>query len=308
MRDLLMSGPGRFFRGNLHCHSDRSDGSMSPAGLARTYREAGYDFIAITDHFEERYGWPVTDTRSLRTDDFTTLVGAELSSADWSDPSVYWVAAVGLPPDFVAPIADDHAEAIARAAACGAFVFMLHPGLNNLRVAAVDRLPAFDAVEAVEIYTHQSSIYRPDTAIAAPFLDALLEDGRRLAAVAADDAHFRDVPDGFGAWVEVFAQERDPAALLAALKAGTYYSTQGPAISGLTLDGDELRVSCSPCARILLTGPGRLWRRWRWRVGPPGAALLTEAAFTISDFRGSFCRVTAVDADGCRAWSNPIWT
>ncbi len=308
MRDLLTSGPGSFFRGNLHCHSDRSDGALAPAELARTYREAGYDFVVITDHFEERFGWPVTDTRSLRTGDFTTIVGAELSSADWSDPSVYWVAAVGLPPDFAPPPPDDHAEAIVRASACGAFVCLLHPGLNNLRPEVVDHLPGFDAVQAVEIYTHQSSIYRPDTAIAAPFLDTLLEDGRRLGVVAADDAHFRDGPDAFGAWVEVFARERDPDALLAALEAGTYYSTQGPAIAGLTLDGDELRVTCSPCSRILLTGAGRSWRRWRWRLSSPGAPLLTEAVFAISDFRGSFCRVTAVDADGRRAWSNPIWT
>lgn len=309
MRDLLTSGPGRSFRGNLHCHSTGSDGSLAPAELARVYREAGYDFIAITDHFEERFGWPVTDTRPLQTDDFTTLVGAELSSADWSDPSVYWVAALGLPTDFAPPAPGDHAEAIVRAAAGGAFVCLLHPGFTNLRADAAQRLPGFDALHAVEIYTHASSVYRPDGACAAPFLDSLLEDGHRLGAVAADDAHFRgDVPDGFGAWVEVFARDRDPAALLDALKAGAYYSTQGPAISGLIHDGDELRVTCSPCARILLTGPGQRWRRWRWRVAQPNAPLLTEATFTISDFRGSFCRVTTVDADGRRAWSNPIWT
>ncbi|HMJ03974.1 MAG TPA: CehA/McbA family metallohydrolase [Conexibacter sp.] len=307
MRELLANGPGSFFRGNLHCHSTGSDGRLSPAEVARAYREAGYDFVAITDHFEERFGWPVTDTRPFRTDEFTTIVGAELSSADWSDPSVYWVAAVGLPPGFAPPPAGDHAEAIVRASAAGAFVCLLHPGLNDLRPEAAGRLPGFDAVQAVEVYTHQSWIYRPDTAIAAPFLDALLEDGRRLTAVAGDDAHFRDGPDAFGAWVEVFARERDPDALLDGLKAGTYYSTQGPAITGLTLDGDELRVACSPCARVLLTGPSRLWRRWRWRIAPAGAPLLTEAAFTISDFRGGFCRVTAVDGDGRRAWSNPIW-
>jgi PHP domain-containing protein len=305
--ELLARGPGRFFRGNLHCHSDRSDGALSPAELVRTYREAGYDFVAITDHFEQRFGWPVTDTRALRDDGFTTLVGAELSSADWSDPSVYWVAALGLRPDFAPPANGDHAEAIERAAAAGAFVYLLHPGLNGLRPEVAAGLPAFGAVEAVEVYTHQSSIYRPDTAIAAPFLDALLEDGRRLGAVAADDAHFRDVPDAFGAWVEVHAPRRDPDALLAALKAGTYYATQGPALTGLALDGDELRVTCSPCARILLTGPGRLWRRWRWRVAGPGDAPLTEAAFSTSDFRGGFCRVTVVDGDGRRAWSNPVW-
>jgi hypothetical protein len=304
MRDLLRAGPGRFYRGNLHCHSDRSDGALAPAELVRVYREAGYDFIAITDHFEERYGWPVTDTRALRSDDFTTLVAAELSSGDWSDPGAYWVAAIGLPPDFAPPPPDDHAQAIVRAAAAGAFVCLLHPGLNDLRPEVVDRLPAFEAIHAVEVYTHQSWIYRPDTAIAVPFLDALLADGRRLGLVAGDDAHFRDGPDAFGAWVEVFARDRDPNALLEALEAGTYYATQGPTIDGLTLDDDELRVACSPSARVLLTGPSGLWRRWRWRLGAP---LIAEAVFSISDFRGSFCRVTIVDADGRRAWSNPIW-
>lgn len=307
MRDLLTAGPGRFFRGNLHCHSDRSDGALSPAELVRAYREAGYDFLAITDHFEERFGWPVTDTRALRSADFTTLIGAELISADRSDPSAYWVGALGLPPDFAPPPPGDPAEAIARAATAGAFVYLMHPGLNDLRPGAAGELPGFDAVQAVEVYTHQSWIYRPDTAIAAPFLDALLADGRRLGAVAGDDAHFRDGPDAFGAWVEVFAREREPGALLAALKAGACYATQGPALTGLTLDGDELRVACSPCARILLTGPARLWRRWRWRLAAPGEAPLAEATFTVSDFRGSFCRVTLVDADGRRAWSNPIW-
>jgi hypothetical protein len=304
MRDLLTGGrPGRFFRGNLHCHSDRSDGALTPAELARAYRDAGYDFIAITDHFEERYGWPVTDTRALRGEGFTTLIGAELSSGDWSDANAFWVAAVGLPPDF-APAAGAHAEAIARAGAGGAFVCLLHPGLNALRPDVAPQLPGFDAIDAVEIYTHQSWIYRPDTAIAAPFLDALLDAGHRLGAVAGDDAHFRDGPDAFGAWVEVFAHELHPDALLSALKAGAYYATQGPAIAALALDGEELHVRCSPCARILLTGPSRLWRRWRWRLGEP---LTSEARFSLSDFRGSFCRVTVLDADGRRAWSNPIW-
>ncbi len=306
MRELLAPGAGRLFRGNLHCHSDRSDGALAPAELARAYQDAGYDFVAITDHFEERYGWPVTDTRALRTGDFTTLIGAELSSGDWSDPRAYWVAAVGLPPDFAPPRAGDHVEAIERAARAGAFLCLLHPGLNGLRPEATAGLPGFDAIDAVEVYTHQSWIYRPDTAIAAPFLDALLESGRRLGAVAGDDAHFRDGPDAFAAWVEVLADSLDPAALLAALKAGAYFATQGPAIERLTLDGETLRVACSPCARVLLTGPSRLWRRWRWRLAEPGGPPLTEAAFATSDFRGSFCRVTVVDGDGRRAWSNPI--
>ncbi|HZC12451.1 MAG TPA: hypothetical protein VE270_00405, partial [Thermoleophilaceae bacterium] len=58
-RDLLRGGEGRFYRGNLHCHSDRSDGRVSPEAVAPAYREPGYDFICLSVHFEARYGWPV---------------------------------------------------------------------------------------------------------------------------------------------------------------------------------------------------------------------------------------------------------
>jgi len=38
------------FRGDLHMHTCRSDGSQDPAVVAANYRKAGYDFLAITDH------------------------------------------------------------------------------------------------------------------------------------------------------------------------------------------------------------------------------------------------------------------
>ena len=50
-QDLLRSGEGRFFRGNLHCHSNKSDGLVKPEDVAAAYRDAGYDFIMLSDHF-----------------------------------------------------------------------------------------------------------------------------------------------------------------------------------------------------------------------------------------------------------------
>ena len=35
--------------------------------------------------------------------------------------------------------------------------------------------------------------------------------------------------------------------------------------------------------------------------------MLTEAGFDVEPFRGSYCRVTAIDAAGRRAWGNPLW-
>ena len=70
------SKPGRFWRGNLHTHSTRSDGRRSPEEVCRFYETAGYDFLALTDHFMEQYDWPIIDTGPFRTATFTTLIGA----------------------------------------------------------------------------------------------------------------------------------------------------------------------------------------------------------------------------------------
>jgi hypothetical protein len=308
VEDLLKYGEeGRFFRGNLHCHSNRSDGLREPEAVVGAYRNAGYDFICLSDHFEAEYGWQITDTHPLRDETFTTIVGAELSSAPWGQRDAYWVTAVGLPLDFAASPANDHPEAIRRAATRGAFVIMLHPGLNNLPLAAADGLPALDAVQAVEIYNHNMArAAHPDGANGAYMLDGLLEKGYRLLVNAGDDAHFGHPSDRFGGWVEVHSGRLDPEALLESLKAGRYYSTQGPSLQELLKDGNRLRVVTSEAYAISLTGSGERWQNGQERHGEQDQPI-AEADFDLTPFRGSYCRVTVVDPEGRRAWSNPIW-
>ena len=305
-QDLLRDGEGRFFRGNLHCHSNLSDGQTSPEDVASAYRDAGYDFLCLSDHFEAEYGWRITDTRHLRDKDFTTILGAELSSAPWDDRDCYWVTAAGLPVNFEAPPADHHASAITKAREAGAFVVMLHPGLNNLPLAAAGRLPALDAVHAVEIYNHNGAMAAiPDRAIGAYMLDGLLENGRRLLVNAGDDAHFGHPSDRFGGWIEVHAECLDPDLLLASMKAGRYYSTQGPTIREQVIDSDRLLVKTSEAYAINVTTGGDRWQSGDERHDMNGR--ISEAEFDLTPYRGSYCRVIVVDADGKRAWSNPIW-
>jgi hypothetical protein len=140
MRPPAFASTGRWFRGNLHTHSNRSDGVAPPEQVIAEYRAAGYDFLVLTDHFEARWGWTVTDTAAARDESFTTLLGVELSSADWDDEDVFWVNAIGLAADIRGPAPDEpHAALIHRAAQDGAYNVLLHPGLTNL--LDFDRLP-----------------------------------------------------------------------------------------------------------------------------------------------------------------------
>ena len=44
------SKEGNWYKGNLHCHTTDSDGSLTPAEVVQYYKKEGYDFLAISDH------------------------------------------------------------------------------------------------------------------------------------------------------------------------------------------------------------------------------------------------------------------
>jgi predicted metal-dependent phosphoesterase TrpH len=299
MRPPAFESGGSWFRGNLHTHSDRSDGVAPPEQVIAEYRAAGYDFLVLTDHFEERWGWTVTETAPARDDAFTTILGAELSSADWDDEDVYWVNAIGLPADFPGPApGEPHEAAIRRAAEAGAYNVLLHPGLTNL--LDFDSL-ALDSLHAVETYNVNAAQSWPDQAEARYAVDALLARGHRVHVTAADDAHWHHPWDRFRAWVMVRADRLDPDALLRALKAGTYYSTQGPRIEDVRVDGERVHVASSPARAVALTGIHG------WRSDVAIADGLREATLDLGKLRSPYWRLTVTDAEGKRAWTNPVW-
>jgi hypothetical protein len=299
IRPAAFACPGRRFRGNLHTHSDRSDGVAPPERVIAEYKAAGYDFLVLTDHFEARWGWAVTDTTTARDATFTTLLGAELSSADWDDEEVFWVNAIGLPPDFPAPApGEPHASAIQRAAEAGAYNVLLHPGLTNL--LDFDRLPV-EYLHAVETYNQNAAVAWPDQAEARYAVDALLAGGHRLHVSVGDDAHWHHPWDRLAAWVEVRAERLEPGALLAALKDGAYYSTQGPRIDDVRVADNRVHVACSPARSVALTGIHG------WRSDVAVGHHLDEVELDLDKLRSPYWRLTVTDAGGKRAWTNPVW-
>ena len=298
MKALPFSLPGTFYRGNLHTHSTASDGRQSPKEVCRRYKEVGYDFISMTDHFLERYDYPLTDTRTFRTQDFTTIIGAELHSGQTEIGELWHILAVGLPLDFEpGPKEETGPELAARALAAGAYVAAAHPSWYSL---SENDILSLGNIHAIEIYNAVSADYndRPESWHIA---DTLFAKGHRYTACATDDYHA--IPDRYDlcrGWVQVKAEKNEPEALLSALKAGAYYSSTGPDIHHIEVSDTTLYVRCSAAERIFVTGKGAKAER----VAGYG---LVEAELDISKFTDSYCRVTVRDTAGGRAWSNPIW-
>jgi len=309
MRIAPFSTPGRFWRGNLHTHCDNSDGALTAEAVVEAYKRAGYDFLQLSDHFIARYDFPMTDTRAFRSNDFTTLIGAELHAMATEVGELWHILAAGLPLDFAPPKPEETGPQLAeRARAAGAFVAIAHPAWSQLRIGDGR---ALTAAHAVEIYNHGCAV-ETDRADGFYLLDELLNEGRRLTAIATDDAHFKHGDyDAFGGFAMVKAESLDPDALLAALKAGHYYSSQGPRLEDVEVDmaRGEVRVACSPVNSIaLLTGTSRALAR----VGRQ----ITQATFEIANIekqawanpnRPQWFRISVIDGAGRRAWTNPIW-
>lgn len=296
--------PGRFWRGNLHGHSNLSDGCLTPEEVCRRYAAEGYDFTCVTDHFVGLYGYPITDTVAFRRNDFTTILGAEIHSGAMANGELWHILAVGLPPDFAPPDApgfrpvagmESAASLARRAREAGAFVAIAHPQWSGLTLADARQI---DAAHAVEIYNHGCAhcVARGDGAAIA---DLLLTEGRALSLIATDDSHFTE-PDHFGGWVMVKAPENTPEALLAALKDGAFYSSQGPQILRAELTPAGVEVECSAAARVIVQGAGSA-------SVPVHGESLTRAVVPLDRFGDwEWLRVTVMDRAGKCAWTNPI--
>ncbi len=298
--------PGRFWRGNLHTHSTLSDGRLTPEEVIDAYKNAGYDFMMLSDHFIHHYDWPIADTCGMRSNNFTTLIGAEIHAPKTSVGELWHMVAAGLPLDFE-PCGDDESgiDLARRAASAGAFVGIAHPSWSQL---TIEDGHSIDVAHAVEIYNHGCAI-ESDRGDGWYLLDQMLNNGKRLTAFATDDAHFKDHDrDAFGGWVHVRAESLEPDALLEALKAGHYYSSQGPEIRNLSMFGNELTVECSPVDTIVVVGGTSR------TAGEEGRAI-TRATINLSKLEkgwllenpSPWIRVVVIDANGKRAWSNPIW-
>ncbi|WP_420394581.1 CehA/McbA family metallohydrolase [Acuticoccus sp.] len=293
---------GRFHKGNLHTHSTRSDGARDPADVCAFYRDAGYDFLCLSDHFLSRYGWPVTDTRPHRTNRFTTILGAEVHAGRNSQGEVWHILAVGLPDDFAPTERGETGEALAaRANAGGAFVGIAHPQWSSLTLE--DGRAMAPHAHAVELY-NTSSAFETARGDGVAFHDMLLNDGHtHLTGYATDDAHFK-IADHGRAWIMVKADTSEADVLVEAMREGLSYSSTGPSLHAVALDGDDLVVEASEVGFMAAVGRGS--RVATANAGAYGANF-SAARLSTAPFRGDWCRVVAVAHDGSTAWTNPIF-
>jgi hypothetical protein len=298
------AGDGRWLRCALHAHTTRSDGELGPRDLAAHYARAGYDVLAITDH------WRVTGDDSV--DGISVLPSVELNCIlpGARDGHVLGYGVVAEEDELHA-LAKEHADLADVAAwivAHGGVAYLAHPYWTGVTPGTLE-LP--EEVVGIEVWNAGCEL-EIGRGLAAVHWDELLEEGRLCPALATDDSHHPGY-DSDLAWTWVRARDPSREAVLAALAAGDFYGSTGPRIEDVSIADGAVEVRCSPCRSVTLvsrrsTGAavhaGRLGYRHRGRILDEAAGLVVHARLEVPP-SARHVRVEVADAEGRKAWANP---
>jgi hypothetical protein len=295
---------GKFLKGNLHGHSNHSDGKIAPDEVCEAYIEKGYNFISITDHFLEMFNYPITSPES-KIKNFTVIPGAEFHTSKMGNGELWHLLALGINEKFTPPkqpnfLINTNSESIeslsSRLFEAGAFVSLTHPEWNGMTLQDTLKI---EKVHAIEIYNHSCAI-ECDRGSGVAVLDQILNHGKKINTIATDDSHFH-IDDAFGGWVMVKAEINSVEAILKALKNGHYYSSQGPDFKGIKIQNGRLEVLCSPVEKIIVSGYGSA-------TAYKHKSDTESAIFNLGLVpQKKWIRVTIIDKEGNRAWTNPIY-
>lgn len=292
---------GEWLRCALHAHTTSSDGELAPDLLAAHYARAGYDVLAITDHWR----WTTASHDGL-----LVLASAELNCMLPSARDGH-VLAFGIEAD-PAGLAAEYAD-LARTADWieqnGGVAYLAHPYWTG---AVGVELPA--NVYGIEVYNGGCEL-EVGRGYAGAHWDELLESGARCLAIATDDSHHPGFDSDLG-WTWIRAVERSREAVLEALRTGAFYSSCGPLLQRVEVAGERVEVVCGPARSVVLLAgrtlgaaahAGRLPYCHHGRVlQRSDEGWITRATLAVPP-AARFLRLEVTDPAGRKAWTNPLW-
>ena len=85
MKKYILPEGVNWYRANMHCHSNISDGSFSPDKIKKEYKKMGYSIVAYTDHDI------LLDHSYLNDESFLAITSSEYTIYAWDPfyPNLY---------------------------------------------------------------------------------------------------------------------------------------------------------------------------------------------------------------------------
>ena len=290
------------YKANLHMHSTSSDGQYAFRDIVNYYRDEGYDILAATDHH--------TTNRVSEVDSREVLLlsGMEFHPVGPRGIMLHLLA-LNIPEDFPNPSELPYQEAIDKVLEAGGESILAHPYWSGFNCADIMQIRNIIGIEVYNTSTRYIG-----KAYNMQVWDNILQLGYHLPAIAVDDTH--RTHDFFGGWTMICAGEKTPAAVMTALKNGSFYASQGPVIHKVNFENNIFSIQCSPCEEVIIMGDCAFGRCGM----VPGynavdiRDLKESAPEEITSFETeipadaglSYIRCQLKDKNGKYAWTQPI--
>lgn len=298
MKFDLLPGGGRFYKANLHTHTTVSDGKLTPAEAKEWFKSHGYSVVAYTDHevivphpelcddeFVALTSYEIAINKSLWTP-FTKTYHLNLYfrnpettvSATFNKGSVWGNAKEHVTDEMIAASTEKREYTkefvqwiVDTATKENALVSYNHPVWSLQSKDDYSGIKGFFGVE----WSNTGCVLAGYPDDMQPIHDLLSEGETMCYPLAVDDCH--SLCDYGGGWVQIKAPALTHEDIYDALKKGDFYSSTGPEIHELYVEGNEVVIKTSGASQISFVTEARHGQH----VGIKHAPAVTEARFKL---------------------------
>jgi hypothetical protein len=273
-------GGGYWYRGNSHNHPETTS-STGIQSFANTYKNAGYDFIVLSDH-----GWsvPCSTQESSSSSGFLVLCGSELGSNSGH------IGAFGL--NTIVSAGGSAQEVVNRTLNAGGVPVKNHPisnGWSASQFLGVNNLNHFEVANGKRMSQIPSAEVLWDEILSA-------SNGRPTYGIGTDDNHsgspFKK------AWIMVMANSLTKSQIVENFRSGNFYASSGVTLSDYKVNYTNKTITIASDGDKITF------------IGKNGATLKTISSGQGSyqaDGSEKYIRAKVTNSSGKAAWTQPVY-
>ena len=284
---------GQWYKTALHVHTTLSDGDVDLKTRLAQYRAAGYQVVAVTDH------WKTNDLSGCSDQGFLAISGMEAHPKTGTGAPAHHFVCLNVPHPFELARDLPAQAVIDKVIETGGKVIYAHPYWTAHSMEEMSEVTGYVAMEVFNAVCHLHC----NKGYSSVHWDQLLNKGRLLPAVATDDVHkTTEINRG---WTMVKAPALDTASIISAIAGGSYYASTGPVIEDCRIETGVIRIATSSVKQVSFfyngSGGGHV-------VQAEAGKTLTSAEWTFGteNRKYQWIRVEVVDEAGNHAWTNPF--
>jgi hypothetical protein len=274
-------GGGYWYKGNSHNHPETTDPTKIQ-NFANTYKNAGYDFIVLSDH-----NWSVSCStqESFGSSGFLVLCGSELSTDGH-------VGAFGL--NSIVSGTSNAQETVNRVINAGGVAVKNHPisdGWSASKFLGVNNLNHFEVANGGRMGQVPAAEVLWDEILSAP-------NGRPTYGIGTDDNHSGSRFQT--AWVMVKANSLTKSQIVENFRSGNFYTSSGVTLSDYKVNYTNKTITIASNGNKITF------------IGKNGATLQTiSSGQGTYQYQGTaaelYVRAKVTNSSGKAAWTQPVY-